>query len=248
MKNQPKFLILTSNLSSYPGIFGCPLILKALENSLWDLELINLYDFGIGKHKKIDDHIFGGGDGLLISPVVIENAINFVKAKYPDDQFDLKFFASDPSGKIFDQNYAYKIFSYFKQEEEGEARQKIICFLCSRFEGVDVRVFEYFNFEKISLGKFVITNGDLAMSIIMNSVLRLVPGVLGKKSSSEIESFSNLESNFSEIEFDQFTKPRIWNGLSVPEVLLSGNHKEIENWRKKNSQKNTLEFQKKNLS
>jgi tRNA (guanine37-N1)-methyltransferase len=260
MPSIPKFLIITSNSTSYPGIFGCPLILKALEKKIWEYEIFNLYDFGISKHKKIDDSSFGGGDGLLIRADVIERTIDEIQRKYSKENFDIKYYCTDPSGQIFDQKIASEIFDYFSvgsnldfpQDQSLQSeKQRIICFLCPRFEGVDSRIFEYYNFEKISIGKFIVTNGDLAVSVIINSVLRSFSGVLGKISSSEEESFSIKNINdkkkeeggaVDEIEFDQFTSPRIWKGLSVPEVLLSGNHEEIRKWRLENSKKKTLKF------
>jgi tRNA (guanine37-N1)-methyltransferase len=235
----PKFLIITTNSGVYPEIFGCPLILKALENKIWDLEIINLYDFGIGKHKKIDDKPFGGGSGLLISAEVLGSALNFIERKYPKDQFQIKYYCTDPSGRIFDQNLSEDISRFSNLEKNN-----IVCFFCPRFEGVDARIFKYF--EKISIGKFVVTNGDIVISLILNSILRLVPGVIGSIESTEVESFSIQDQSESFIEFDQFTKPREWRGLHVPEVLLSGNHKEIDKWRRENSLKKTFEFKKNN--
>lgn len=222
------FIIITSNLKSYPGIFGCPIILSALERSDFKVDLINLYDFGIGKHKKIDEKPVGGGGGLLIRADVIEKAILFIQNKYTNH--NILYFCPDPSGEIFNQKLSNEMLNFF--EEKNYIKKPSICFLCPRFEGVDSRIFQYFNIKKISIGNFIVSNGDIIVSLIINSIIRQ-KSIGNAELNSKSESF--MDDDSSEFEYDQFTKPKIWNSISVPEVLFSGNHKEIQKWRCENS-------------
>lgn len=237
------FIILTT----LPMIFPVPglgmssplevgIIGKALNAGLWSLEIVNLYDYGFGIHKKIDDTPYGGGAGMVIMAEVLGNAINHVRDKYYNKEID--FYLMSPRGEIFNQEIARNIAGDITQNN------KINCIICGRFEGIDQRVIDFFNIRELSIGQYVLSNGDIAAMIMIDAIVRLLPGVMGNSESGETESFSNFDGEVL-IEFDHYTKPAIWNNMSVPEVLLSGHHEKIKLWRKENSVKNTKKLLKK---
>lgn len=236
-----KFIIISSNPKVYPDILGCPLVIKSLEQNKWHLEVIDLYQFGQGRYQKIDDSPYGGGAGLIILPEVIADAIEFILNKYQDYQVDL--YCTSPAGKIFDQQLAFQIKNDLFEDVQSE-KQKIFCLICPRFEGIDQRVIEYFSIKEISLGRFIVTNGDLVASIIINAVVRLFDNVIGNPQSLQTESFNH---SVSYIEHSHYTRPYEWRGINVPDVLLGGNHKLIEQWRMQNAKEKTLKFENLNL-
>ena len=197
----------------YPEIFPGPLQKglygKALSNKIWNLDVINIRDSAEDKHKTVDDTPFGGGSGMLIKPDVV--------AKSLDDNIGLneKIFYLTPRGKTFDQKIAKSI-----------VREKKINLLCGHFEGIDQRVIESRNIEEISIGDFILSGGETALFVVLDSILRLIPGVVGNKDSIIYESFEN-----GLLEHPQYTKPQIWEKKAVPEVLLSGDHAKIKDWR-----------------
>ena len=206
--------ILTLYPDIYPGYLGYSLLGKALEKKIWELNIYNLRDFGEGKHKTVDDKPFGGGAGMIIKPDILGDAIEETLIKNHDQQ---KLVYLSPKGKPFKQVDAEKF-----SQSNG------VSILCGHFEGIDQRVIDIYEVEEISMGDYVLTGGEVASFAFLDAIIRLLPGVLGNEISIKDESFSdNL------LEYPQYTKPRDWNGICVPEVLTSGNHNEIKNWRDK---------------
>ena len=197
----------------YPEIFPGPLAKglfgKALENKLWEMKVVNIRDAATDKHKTVDDTPYGGGSGMLLRADVLANSLD--QNKVDNDRI----FYLSPKGKIFNQNFAKEL-----------SKEKSISLICGHFEGVDERVLKTRNIEEISLGDYVLSGGETAAFVVLDSILRLLPGVLGNKKSVEDESFQN-----GLLEYPQYTKPQIWEEKSVPEVLLSGDHNKIKDWR-----------------
>ena len=231
MKNH--FIIISTLPEIFTSPFNYGVIGRALKHGIWSVEIINLYDFGLGIHKKIDDTPYGGGAGMIIMAEVLGNAINFVKNKYLEN-IDLYYMS--PRGEIFNQNVAKKI--------ANDLTNQNICIICGRFEGIDQRILEFFNIKELSIGQYILSNGDIAAIVIIDSVVRLLEGALGNNESEIHESFSNF-SDENLLEYDQYSKPAIWNGLKVPDILLSGHHEKINAWRRENSIKNTKKLLKK---
>ena len=189
---------------------------KAQTAGVVEFSLINLRDFGIGPRKTVDDTPYGGGDGMLLKPEPLYAAVEFAKQNSPN----ARVIAMTPSETIWNQQLAQ---DYATQQDD-------LIVLCGRYEGFDSRIFEIVD-EKISIGKFVLTGGELPAMIMIDSVVRLIPGVLGGEKSAEIESYSDGDN----LEFPQFTRPAEFRGMKVPEVLLNGHHAEIDKWRAQNS-------------
>lgn len=198
---------------------------KAAEKGLAEFEFVNLRDFGLGPHKSVDDTPYGGGDGMLLRCEPVFAAIESVKEKDPS----AKVILPTPAGHLWTQNYAKKL---AKIGESTAPAHYII--LCPHYEGYDERILKLVD-HKISLGHYVLTGGELPALIIIDSVVRLVPGVLGGETSAEIESFSDNENEL--IEFPQYTKPADFRGDKVPEILLSGHHQKVDEWRKAHTKK-----------
>ena len=193
----------------FPGPFEIGICKKAFEKKLWDLKLINIRDYADDKHKTVDDTPYGGGVGMLMRPDVV--------AKSLDANLDEKetVYYLTPKGKIFNQDIAKDI-----------AKKIKVNILCGHFEGIDQRVLDSRNVEEISIGDFILSGGEMASFVILDSVLRLIPGVLGNVNSTKDESFEN-----GLLEYPQYTKPQIWEKLNVPDILLSGDHNKIKSWR-----------------
>ena len=193
----------------FPGPFDIGICKKAFEKKLWDLKLINIRDYADDKHKTVDDTPYGGGVGMLMRPDVV--------AKSLDANLEEKetVYYLTPKGKIFNQNIAQDI-----------VKKNNVNILCGHFEGVDQRVLDSRNVEEISIGDFILSGGEMASFVVLDTVLRLVPGVLGNLNSTKDESFEN-----GLLEYPQYTKPQIWEKLSVPDILLSGDHNKIKSWR-----------------
>ena len=189
---------------------------KAQNQGVVSFEIINLRDFGIGLRRQVDDIPYGGGDGMLLKPEPLFKAVEFAKKSSPN----AKVIAMTPSENIWNQEMAQK---------KADSCENLII-LCGRYEGFDSRIFEIVD-EKISVGKFILTGGEIPAMTIIDSIVRLIPGVLGGEKSAEIESYSKGDN----LEFPQFTRPANFRGMKVPEVLLSGHHAKIDEWRKKNS-------------
>ena len=207
-----KVSILTLFPEIFPGSLGVSLLGNALQNKLWELNLINIRDFAKDRHKSVDDTPYGGGAGMVMKPDVIEMALNSI-SDFPGQRVCLT-----PRGKRLSQQKVKKL-----SLEDG------LVLLCGRYEGIDQRVIDYYNFDEISIGDYVVTGGESAAIVLLESVLRLLPNVLGGNETLKEESFSDT----SLIEYPQYTKPKEWNGINVPEVLISGDHGKIKNWRNK---------------
>ena len=207
-----KVSILTLFPEIFPGPLGVSLLGNALQNKLWELNLINIRDFAKDRHKSVDDTPYGGGAGMVMKPDVIEKALNSI-SDFPGQRVCLT-----PRGKRLSQQKVKKL-----SLEDG------LVLLCGRYEGIDQRVIDYYNFDEISIGDYVVTGGESAAIVLLESVLRLLPNVLGGNETLKEESFSDT----SLIEYPQYTKPKEWKGINVPEVLISGDHGKIKNWRNK---------------
>ena len=197
----------------YPEIFPGPLSKglygKALSKKIWDLKIVNIRDYAEDKHKTVDDTPFGGGSGMLLKADILAKSID--QNKNSQDRI----FYLSPKGKRFDQKLAKEL-----------SQEKSINLICGHFEGVDERILSTRNIEEISIGDFILSGGESAAFIMLDSILRLLPGVLGNEFSKVNESFEN-----GLLEYPQFTKPQVWEGKPVPEVLLSGDHSKIKDWR-----------------
>jgi len=217
--------ILTAYPEIFPGTLGHSILGKALKEKKWSLDIVNLHDFGIDERKNIDDEPFGGGPGMVIRPDVVENALLSI-----DYSKDLKrqLIYLTPSGKPLKQSNLLEFIEF---------NQLII--LCGRFEGVDERAIKILNFMELSIGDYVLAGGEIASQVLVEGCIRLLPGVLGQPESLLEESFS---SNL--LEYPQYTRPQVWkdaqnNDHDVPEILLSGHHEKIKEWRKDKSIKKT---------
>jgi tRNA (guanine37-N1)-methyltransferase len=197
----------------YPEIFPGPLVGglygKALINKLWNLSVINIRNAATDNHKTVDDTPYGGGTGMLLKADVLAKSLdkNVKKGE--------RIFYLSPKGKKFDQKLAQDL-----------SKEKSISLICGHFEGVDERLLTTRNIEEISIGDYVLSGGETAALVVLDSILRLLPGVLGNNKSSLDETFEN-----GLLEYPQYTKPQIWEKKAVPEVLLSGDHNKIKDWR-----------------
>ena len=193
----------------FPGPLSKGLYGKALSKNLWNLNIINIRDAAEDKHKTVDDTPYGGGSGMLLKSDVLARSLDQNKIEGE------KVIYLSPKGKKFDQNYAREL-----------SNEKSVSFICGHFEGVDERVLSTRNIEEISIGDYILSGGETAAFVVIDSILRLLPGVLGNENSRVDESFEN-----GLLEYPQYTKPQIWEEKAVPEVLLSGDHSKIKDWR-----------------
>ena len=211
-----KIQIITLFPEMFEQVLNNSMMWKAQNQGVVSFSLINLRDFGIGPRKTVDDTPYGGGDGMLLKPEPLFAAVEFAKKSSPN----ARVVAMTPSETVWNQQLA---------QNYAESSQDLII-LCGRYEGFDARIFEIVD-EKISIGKFVLTGGELPAMVLIDSIVRLIPGVLGGEKSAEIESYSDGDN----LEFPQFTRPADFRGMKVPEVLLNGHHAEIDKWRAENS-------------
>jgi tRNA (guanine37-N1)-methyltransferase len=216
-----KVTILTLFPEMFPGPLGHSLLGKALEKKLWQLDVVDIRSFAEDKHQTVDDTCFGGGPGMVMRPDIIDKALSSVMEKGKARLIHLT-----PRGEVFGQGLA---------QEVAHSPLPLV-FLCGRYEGIDQRVLDEWQAEDISLGDFVLTGGELAAMTILDATLRLIPGVIGDETSLEEESFSK-----GLLEYPHYTRPRVWRGHEVPEVLLSGHHERIQAWRQKQAIKITQE-------
>ncbi len=200
----------------FDKVFGSSMLWKAQDKAIVKLETVNLRDFGLGRRKTVDDTPYGGGDGMLLMAEPLFAAVEHCKKISPK----AKVLLMTPRGKDYNQKDAQRL---------AKATQDLII-ICGRYEGYDERITSLVD-EQICIGPYVLTGGEIAAMAVVDSVVRLLPGVLGGENSAEIESFSD---GF-EREFPQYTRPEEFMGLKVPDVLLSGNHAEIAKWRANNS-------------
>jgi tRNA (guanine37-N1)-methyltransferase len=214
--------VITLVPNAFPGVLGESLTGKALRDELWQLRTIDLRPFGEGKHKNVDDTPAGGGAGMVLRADVVARAIAEA-GKTARGRMPLVYLS--PRGQRFDQAMARRF-----------AGCDGVTMLCGRFEGVDQRLLDAFNIEEVSLGDFVMTGGEIAAQAMIDATVRLLPGVLGNAASTEEESHSN-----GLLEHPQYTRPAVWEGREIPEVLTSGHHGEIEKWRRAQSEALTKE-------
>ena len=193
----------------FPGPLGKGLYGKAREKKIWDIETVNIRDYTTDKHKTVDDTPYGGGSGMLIKPDILAKALD-EKLKANE-----KIYYLSPKGKLFDQKLAKEL-----------SKEKKINLICGHFEGVDQRVIDSRNIIELSIGDFILSGGESAAFVVMDAILRLIPGVIGNDNSIDEETFEN-----GLLEYPQYTKPQIWEKKSVPDVLLSGDHAKIKDWR-----------------
>lgn len=211
-----KIQVITLFPEMFEGVLNNSMMWKAQDKGAAEFMLINLRDFGIGPRKQVDDTPYGGGDGMLLKPEPLFAAVEKAKANDPTAKVALM----TPRGQRWKQSLAQQ----WADDERG------IIFICGRYEGYDERIVTLVD-EQVSVGDYVLTGGELPAMTIIDSIVRLIPGVLGGEKSAEIESFSDGET----LEFPQYTRPEDFRGLVVPDVLLSGNHANIEKWRAENS-------------
>lgn len=202
----------------FANVLGSSMLWKAQNVKAVEFDFINLRDFGKGPRRQVDDTPYGGGDGMLLMPEPLFAAVEHAKTKDPT----AKVLLMTPRGERWKQSLAKE----YATTENG------LIFICGRYEGYDERVTTVVD-AQLSIGDFVLTGGELPAMVIIDSIVRLLPGVLGGESSAEIESFSDGET----LEFPQYTRPADFRGMRVPDVLLNGHNSEIEKWRKNNSTK-----------
>lgn len=201
----------------FPGVLNTSMLWKAQDKGAFEISYINLRDFGSGPRKQVDDTPYGGGDGMLLKVDSLVAAIEQAKANDPEACVLLP----TPRGQVYKQSDAKR----FAADNKG------LIIVCPRYEGYDERVTQWID-HQYCIGNYVLTGGELPAMIIIDSVVRLLPGVLGGQASAEIESFQQDDVS---IEFPQYTRPEVFRDMKVPDVLLSGHHAEIEKWRSENS-------------
>lgn len=204
-----KAKILTIFPEVFPGFLGYSLTGKALKDGLWTLEAVNIRDYAFDKHGSVDDTPCGGGAGMIMRPDVLGNAIEH---NYQGG----KIIYMSPKGQPLTQQKVHEL-----------SKEECLTVICGRFEGIDERVLEEYNIEEISIGDYVLTGGEQAAMIMLDAVVRLLPGVLGNAASTENESF---EAGL--LEYPQYTRPIEWKGRKVPDILLSGHHEKIAKWQR----------------
>ena len=193
----------------FPGYLSKGLFGKAINEKIWNLETVNIRDYAFDKHKTADDTPYGGGNGMLIKADVLSKCLD------ENTKEKEKIIYLTPKGKLFDHKYAKEL-----------STEKTLNFICGHFEGIDERIIQSRNIEEVSIGDFVLSGGEVATFVVLDAILRFIPGVLGNENSTQDESFEN-----GLLEYPQYTKPQNWEDKSVPDVLLSGDHAKIKDWR-----------------
>ena len=199
---------------SFPGTLGMSICGKALDRGIWALKTLDIRDFAVDRHKTVDSSPYGGGPGMVLRPDVLDRTLEAI-SHVPGRRICLS-----PRGRRFDQAFAKEL-----------AHEPGVVLVCGRYEGIDQRVIEAREMEEVSLGDFVLTGGEIAAQALLDATMRLLPGVIGSEQGLDEESFED-----GLLEYPQYTHPKIWKGRSVPEVLLSGNHKKIAEWKKQQSE------------
>ena len=213
------FNILTIFPEMFPGTLGGGVVGRALDKKIWSYDTINIRDFAINNYGSVDDEQFGGGAGMVMRPDVLGNAIDFIENKG-------KIIFFSPRGKQLNQQLVHEF-----------AKYDTITLLCGRYEGIDQRVIEEYDIEEISIGDYVLSGGELAAQVFIDSTVRLLDNVLGGGD----DTIQNESFEIGGLEWPLYTRPSVWRGQSVPEVLLSGHHGNIERWRKQQSDEITKE-------
>jgi tRNA (guanine37-N1)-methyltransferase len=214
--------ILTIFPNMFIGPFSESILNRAQEKELIKINLIDLRDFTLDKHKTVDDYSYGGGPGMVLKPQPIWDAVEVIrKNKSP---LPLKIIITSAQGKIFNQGMAKDL-----------SKEDRLLIICGRYEGIDERIPKLLDAEEVSIGNFVVSGGELPAMLMVDAISRMIPGVLGKEESMVNDSFYN-----EYLDYPHYTRPDEFKGLKVPKILLSGNHKEIEKWRRKQSLLRTL--------
>ncbi|WP_349968129.1 tRNA (guanosine(37)-N1)-methyltransferase TrmD [Wolbachia endosymbiont of Armadillidium arcangelii] len=209
--------VLTIFPEMFPGFLNYSLAGKALEKKIWNLEVISIRSFAKDKHSTVDDVPYGGGAGMVMRPDVVGDAVNNVLSVHKNTRF----IYMTPSGTKFNQNIARELLEF-----------PHITILCGRFEGIDQRIIDVYTPYELSIGDYILSGGELAAMVVLDTCVRLLPGVVSNSDSVIEESFSYSGGM---LEYPQYTRPEQWNGHKVPEVLLSGNHRKINDWRQEQS-------------
>jgi tRNA (guanine37-N1)-methyltransferase len=212
--------VLTLYPDMFPGPVGQSLAGRGLEKGAWDLQVTNIRDHSVGKHHTVDDSPFGGGAGMVMRPDVLGSAIDQARAVSGEDK-RLMYFS--PRGRVMDQ-------AFIREVAEGPGA----ILICGRFEGIDQRVLDACDVEEVSLGDFILSGGEIAALTLLDAVVRLLPGVTGNQASLAEESFET-----GLLEYPHYTRPALWEERTVPEVLLSGHHEKIKDWRQRQSEELT---------
>jgi tRNA (guanine37-N1)-methyltransferase len=220
-----KARVITLFPDAFPGTLGLSLTGKALEFGLWSLQTLDLRGFGEGRHRNVDETPAGGGAGMVLRADVVDRALRAAAEGTPADRRQWPVVYLSPRGVPFTQAMA-------RRWAAGQG----ITLLCGRFEGVDQRVIDHHGIEEVSLGDFVLTGGEIAAQALIDATVRLIPRVLGNQDSTEEESFSE-----GLLEFPHYTKPPVWEGRAIPEVLLSGHHANVTAWRRGMAERLTKE-------
>ncbi|MBL4807047.1 MAG: tRNA (guanosine(37)-N1)-methyltransferase TrmD [Rhodobacteraceae bacterium] len=218
-----KAKVLTLYPEMFPGVLGHSLTGTALKDGLWALEALDIRRYGRGKHRNVDDTPAGGGAGMVLRADVVAEALDAAQTPYSSTDWPVIYLS--PRGKPFNQAIAQRL-----------SRAKGITLLCGRFEGVDQRVLDAREVEEISMGDFILTGGEIAAQALIDACVRLIPRVLGNQESFENESFSD-----GLLEHPHYTRPTIWEGRTIPDILLSGHHANIAAWRSAQSESLTKE-------
>ena len=190
---------------------------KSLDTGIWSLNTVNIKDFGLGKHRQVDDTPYGGGAGMVMRPDVLSQAIDSVRDSSSDTPHMIYL---TPRGKVFNQQKALEFTS-----------AKKVVIVCGRFEGIDERVIKKYNIEEVSVGDFILSGGEIAAISVLDACIRLLPGVLGSADTLVEESFSEQGNYQCLLEYPHYTRPSVWDDKNVPDVLLSGDHKAVHDWR-----------------
>jgi tRNA (guanine37-N1)-methyltransferase len=220
------FHLLTIFPDFFRGPFEHGVVAKGRESGAVEIRVHNLRDWTYDRHKTVDDRPFGGGEGMLLKPEPIFSA---VEAIWPERGPDRKVVLLSAQGRLFDQDAARRL-----------SRERELLLICGRYEGVDERVATHLADDELSIGSFVLSGGELAAAVIVDTVARLVPGVLGNEASTVWESFSSEGHGSALLDCPQYTRPAVFRDIPVPEVLLSGNHEEIRRWRKRVAEEKTV--------
>jgi tRNA (guanine37-N1)-methyltransferase len=216
-----RFDIITVFPELFEGVLECGIIRRARQSGLVDIRLVNLRDFAKDKHRSVDDRPYGGGEGMVFMPAPLFEAVEF--CRNAESGRESRVILLTPQGKLWSQNLAAKF-----------AKFAHLVLICGRYEGVDQRVIDHLVDWEISIGDFVLTGGEIPAMAVVDSVVRLIPGALGCWESTIKESFSG-----GLLDYPQYTRPSVYRGYTVPEVLLSGDHSRIEEWRKKKALEKT---------
>jgi tRNA (guanine37-N1)-methyltransferase len=215
-------------LTLFPEMFetfkSSSIVGRAVEKKLISIQTHNIRGFSDNKHKQADDYPYGGGAGMVLMPQPVSDAFRYVFSRYSEEQKPMVIYLS-PQGKVLTQKLARHL-----------SKETALILLCGHYEGIDQRAIDRFVDMEVSIGDYVLTGGELPAMVLTDCIVRLIPGVLGSSESIVEESHSA-----GLLEYPQYTRPAVYDGDAVPEVLLSGNHKEIEKWRRMQSLKNTLQ-------